>query len=141
MERWGVGEFVHAVELLIRSGSIAERRRVFRRELNQQDVPSPNSVCRWVRQWREEGSVSCKKPPGQPSSVRTLENIAGVFASVDRSPRRSAPKHAPALGMSDRSLRRIQHTALNLHPYRLQTVRSLSDREKDVRLQIFHQLR
>jgi hypothetical protein len=47
MEHWGVREFLHAVELLIQMGSIAERRRVLRRELNQQDFPSPNSICRW----------------------------------------------------------------------------------------------
>jgi hypothetical protein len=87
MEHWGVGEFVHAVELLIRMGSIAERQHIFHRELNQQDVPSPNSICRWVRQWCEEGSVSCKKPPGRLSSVRTPENTARVFATVGHSPR------------------------------------------------------
>ena len=39
-------------------------------------TPSPNAVRRWVRQWREEGSATCKKPHGRPSSVRTSVNIA-----------------------------------------------------------------
>jgi len=38
--------------------------------------PSPNAIRPWVRQWREEGSVTCKKPPGRQSSVRTPDNIA-----------------------------------------------------------------
>jgi len=81
---------VCAVELFIRTGSITETQRGFRREQNEQEAPSPNATRRWVRQWREEGSVKCKKPPGRPSSVRTPDNFAQVLASVSRSPRRSA---------------------------------------------------
>ena len=65
-----------AVELFIRMGSITETRRGFRRERHQQEVPSPNAIRRGVRQWREEGSGTCKKPPGRPSLVRTPDNIA-----------------------------------------------------------------
>jgi len=65
MERWGVKERVCAVELFIRTGSITESQRGFRRERNQQGKPYPNAIRRWVRQWREEASVTCKKPPGR----------------------------------------------------------------------------
>ena len=96
MGRWGVRECVCAVELFIQTGSITETQREFRREQNQQEAPSPNAIRRWVRQWHEEGYVTCKKPPGWPSSVRTPDNIALVLVSVNRSPRRSARKHAQA---------------------------------------------
>ena len=76
MERWGVRERVCAVELFIWTRSITETQRGFRRERNQQEAPSPNAIRRWVRQWREEGSVTCKKLPGRPCSVRTPDNIA-----------------------------------------------------------------
>jgi len=105
VKRRGIRERVRAVELFIRTGSITETQRGFRRERNQQYAPSLNAVRRWVRQWREEGSVTCKKPPGRPSSVRTPDNIARGLVSVSRSPRRSARKHAQALRMSDRSVR------------------------------------
>ena len=49
----------------------------------------------------EEGPVSCKKPPGRPSSVRTPQKFARVLAIVGRSPSRSARKHVQALGMPD----------------------------------------
>jgi len=98
MKRWGVRERVCAVEPFVRTGSITETQRGFRRGRNQQEAPSPNAVRRWVRQWRDKGSATCKKPPGRPSSVRTPDNIALVLASVSRSPRRSARKHAQALG-------------------------------------------
>ena len=64
-----------AVELLIRTGSITETQRGFRRERNQQEAPSSNAIRRCVGQWREEGYVTCKKPRGRPSSVRTPDNI------------------------------------------------------------------
>jgi len=75
MGRWGVRARVCAVELFIRTGSITENRRRFRHERNQQEAPSTNAIRRWVRQWREEGSVTYKKPPGRPSSVRTPDNL------------------------------------------------------------------
>ena len=67
---------MRAVELFIRTRSITETQRGFRHERKQQEAPSPNAIRRWVRQWREEGSVTCKKPPGRPSSVRTPDSIA-----------------------------------------------------------------
>ena len=67
MESWGVRESVCLVELFIRTGSITEAQRGFRRERNQQEAQSPNAIRRWVRQWREEGSVTCKKQSGPPS--------------------------------------------------------------------------
>jgi len=89
MERWGVRECVCPLELFIRTGSITETQRRFRRERNQQEAPSPNAIRQWIRQWREEGYVTCKKSPGRPSSVRTPD-IARALASVSCSPRRSA---------------------------------------------------
>jgi hypothetical protein len=58
MECWGVRERVCAVEMFIRTGSITDTLRGFRRERNQQEAPSSNPIHRWVRQWREK--VSCQ---------------------------------------------------------------------------------
>ena len=124
-----------AVEMFIRTGSITESQSGFRRERNQQEAPSPNAIRRCVRQWREEGSVTCKKPPGQPSSVRAPDNLYRVLASISRSPRRSARKHAQALRMSDSSVRRILRSDPSLHPYELQVVHALSNREREICLQ------
>ena len=98
-------ECVCAVELFIWTGSITETHSVFCHERNQQEALSPNAIHQWVRQWREEGSVTCEKPPGRPSSDRTPDDTARVLASVSRSPRQYARKHAQALRMSDRSVR------------------------------------
>jgi hypothetical protein len=71
MECWRVRERVCAVEVFIWTGSITDNLRGFHCERNQQEVPSSNPICRWVRQWREKVSVKCKKPPSWPSSVHT----------------------------------------------------------------------
>jgi len=139
MECLGLRERVCAVELFIRTGSIAETQPGFRLERNQQEAPSPNAIRRWVSQWSEEGSVTCKKPHGRPSSVRTPDNFARVLASVSRSSRRSARKHVQALRMSDSSVRRILRSDLSLHPYKLQVVHALSNRDRERRWQFCRQ--
>lgn len=48
--------------------------------------------------------------------------------SVVQSPTRSAHKHAYALGLSDRTVRRILHTDLKFHPYKLMIVQKLQER-------------
>jgi len=140
MERWGVRERVCAVDLFIRTRSITGTQRGFHHEQNQQEAPSPNSIRQWVRQWHEEGSVICKKPPGRLSSIRKPDNIVRVLASISHSPRQFACKHAEALCMSDRSVQRILRMDLSLHPYKVQVVHALSNRDREMRLQFCRQL-
>ena len=134
MERWGVRERVCAVELFIRTGSNTETQHGFHCEWNQQEAPSPNVIHRWVRQWCED-YVTCKKPPVRPSWVRTPDDIAQALVSISRSPRQFAHKHAQALRMSDRNVRRILHSDLRLHSCKLQVVHALSNRDREMRLQ------
>ena len=136
MDRWGVRQCLCAVELFNRTRSITEIQRRFHREQNQQEAPSPNAISRWVRQWCEEGSVTCKKPLGWPSSVCIPDKNSRVLvSSISCSPRRSACKHAQALCMSDRSVRRSLRIDLSLHPYKLQLVYALSNRDREMHLQ------
>jgi len=62
-----------------------------------------------------------------------------VLASVSRSPRRTACKHAQALRISDTTVLRILHSELSLLPYKLQAVHALSNRERKTRLQFCSQ--
>jgi hypothetical protein len=126
--------------MLVWTESITETWVRFHSELKQQQAPSTNAICQWVRQWCEEGSVTCKRPAGQPSSFYTPENTAWMSASKGHSPRQSTRKRTWALGTSNSSVRRILHSDLNLHPYNLQTVHSLRARDKEVvHLQFFRQ--
>ena len=49
--------------------------------------------------------------------------------AVVKSPRRSVRRHSAAIGLSDRSGRRILHKYLNFHAYKTATVQELSDRD------------
>jgi len=62
-----------------------------------------------------------------------------MLASVGHGLRWSGSKHTQALGFSDRSVECILHSDLNLHPYKLQIVHSLSDQDKEVHLLNFCQ--
>ena len=49
------------------------------------------------------------------------------------SPTRSARKHATALGISDRTVRRIIHEELRFHPYKMAVVQQLTERDFNAR--------
>ncbi|XP_025407883.1 uncharacterized protein LOC112681783 [Sipha flava] len=83
----------------------------------------------WVFNFRATGSALKKKPPGRPLTITTPENVARVRASIQKSPRHSAVKHAAALGLSDRSVRRILHRDLHMHPYKIMITQALSERD------------
>lgn len=51
--------------------------------------------------------------------------MAVVRASIQKSPRRSARKHAAALWLSDRSVRRILHRILRMHPHKITIAQKL----------------
>lgn len=70
-----------------------------------------------------------KKKPGASRTIRTPNNIEQVRQSILQSPRRSVRKHAAALGMSDRSARRILHEELQFHSYKLAVVQELNPRD------------
>ena len=128
---WTKLERAFAVEAYFSSGrSIFATQRAFRRHFNiapRGRVPGRQSIVLWVKNFRESGDVK-KKKPGLPRTARSPENIEAVRQSVLRSPRRSARKHASALGLSARSVRRILHEELKFHPYKLAVVHELNPR-------------
>ncbi|XP_050302993.1 uncharacterized protein LOC126740872 [Anthonomus grandis grandis] len=92
-------------------------------------VPDRKTTLLWVLNFRATGSALKRKLTGRPRSVQTPENIAAVREAVERSPRRSAIKHASALRLSDRSVRRILHIDLKFHRYKMMIVQELSERD------------
>jgi len=57
-----------------------------------------------------------KKFSERPKSLNTPQNIAAVRTSIEPSKSRSARKHASALGISDRTIKRSLNFKLKLHP-------------------------
>lgn len=116
--------------------SVTATQRAFRvhfRLRRHDPMPSRNTILLWVSNFRAGGSALKQKIPGRPLSARTPENIAAVRASVEQSPRRSARKHAAALRFSDRSLRRILHKELKMHPYKIMLTQELQEKDFESR--------
>ena len=59
--------------------------------------------------------------------VRTPENVDKVRMAIVKSPRRSVRRHPAAIGISDRSVRRILHK--DFLPYKISVVQELNDRD------------
>ena len=57
-----------------------------------------------------------------------------VREAFERSPRRSAVRHATTLGITPRSVRRILHNDLHYHPYKIQIVQALNSRDYGARV-------
>jgi transposase len=109
--------------------SITATQRAFRTRFGlraNDSVPDRKTILLWVQRVRATGSALKRKPPGRPKNVRTPENIATVRVSIELSPTRLARKHASALRISERPVRRILHTDLHLHPYKIMIGQELS---------------
>jgi transposase len=75
-------------------------------------VPDRKTKLLWVAYFRATGSALKKQTPGRPRSVRSPQNVQAVRQAITQSPRRSDRKHAAAMGMLQRSVRRILHADL-----------------------------
>ncbi|XP_039299184.1 uncharacterized protein LOC120355018 [Nilaparvata lugens] len=94
-------------EFIKNGGSVTSTQRAFwiRFELCRRDsVPDAKTIRLWVSNFRQTGSAPERKPTGRPRTAITPENVARVRTSIQQSPKRSAVKHAAALGLSERSL-------------------------------------
>jgi hypothetical protein len=63
---------------------------------------------------------------GPRRSARTPENVDRVRQAIQRSPGRSARKHASELILSDRTGRRILYVDLGLHSYKIMLVQEIT---------------
>ena len=115
------GGFV--VETFIKNNeSVIATQRAFRRHFRLgrcAPVPDRKTILLWVSNMRATGSTLKRKPPGPPRSRRTPENVQTLSSSIAQSPRLSARKHAAALRISDRSVRRMLHQEPGMHPYKM----------------------
>ncbi|XP_031357888.1 uncharacterized protein LOC116181640 [Photinus pyralis] len=108
--------------------SVIATQRAFRRQFNiprNDNVPNANTIRSWVRRLEETGNTLRGNKHGRFKNVRTPENVVQVRTAVQNSPTRSARRHAIALGMSDRSLRRILKFDLKFHPYKIMFAQEL----------------
>jgi hypothetical protein len=118
------------VEAFFKRGeSVTATQRAFRTRFGlsaNESVLDRKTILLFVQRVRATGSALKRIPPGRPKNVRTPENIATVSSSIELSPTRSARKHTSALRISERTVKRILHTDLHLHPYKIMIGQELS---------------
>jgi hypothetical protein len=71
---------------------------------------------------------------GSARAFRTPKNVGPIWVAIARSPQRSVGRHSIALGLSTRTVRRILHDDLHLHPYKMQMVHALNPRDYAMRV-------
>ena len=135
---WSFEHRVFAYETYLKNGeSVTETQRLFKRRFNigrHGNVPSRNSILRWVNALRTTGSLLKAKPPGPVRTARTSENVDRVREAITRSPRRSVRQHSTELGISQSTMQRILHKDLVFQPYKIMTVQQLNPGDYQQRL-------
>jgi hypothetical protein len=110
MEPWTGVQRAFAVKAFYKNGdSFVIAQREFRREFGihrNRAVPSAHAIKTWVQNFEATG-CTLKKEGGSIKTARTSENVAAVREATERSPCRSAHRHATSLGPSEASVRRI----------------------------------
>ena len=130
MPQWTMEHRVFAYDSFIKIGElIPETQRFFRCRLNigcHGNIPSRNTILRWVTSFRARGTIMKKKPPGPVATARTPQNVERVREAVVRSPTHFAQRHAVEFGISQSSVRQILHKDLGFHPYKMMIVQTLN---------------
>ena len=143
MQQWTGEERAFAVKAYYQNGeSLVWARRAFRTHFNvprNRPVLSNHAINIWVANFEVSGSTS-KKRGGSQKTVRTPENIESVREAFERSPRRSAVRHATTLGITPRSVRRILHNDLHCHLYKIQIVRAVNTRDHGARVRLCQEI-
>ena len=91
------------------------------------NIPSRNTILRWVTSFRARGTIMKNKTPGPVANVRTPENVERFREAVVRSPTRSARRHAVELGMRESAVRKILQKDLGFHPYKMMIVQTSNE--------------
>jgi len=133
MEQRTAQHLAFVAEAYFKNGdSAVTTQLLFRRQFNiprHGRVPCRNTIKEWVQNFREKASALQRKPRSRIRTVRTAENVDKLRMVTVKSPRRSVRRHFAAIGLSDRSVRRILHKDLNFHSYRIAIVQELNDRD------------
>ena len=119
------------VETFIKNESITAMQREFHVHYGfgrQDPIPTQNTISLWVTNFRATGSALKWKLTGRLWTTRTLEV---VNVSIQQSLRCPVWKHTATLDLSIRSLRKILHKNLQMHPYKMILVQELSERDQE----------
>jgi len=137
MPQWTLEHRVSAYDSFVKSGgSLIETQRLFRCRFNNGrhgNIPSCNTILRWLTSFRARGTIRKKKPPGPVATARTPENVERLReAVVESNPFCSATCYRTG---NERKHGKVNlHKDLGFHPYKMMIVQTLNEGDYQRRL-------
>ena len=116
---WSPQERARAVELFLQKGSPGAALRALRREWGPRAAPGREALRRWVRQFREEGSVQGDQHRRRPLHAAPAD-LAKLRRAICRNPRLSVRRLSTKIGLPRSTIHRLLRRQLRLFPYKLQ---------------------
>ena len=87
------------LEFYLKSGSVIQAQRDFKRHLNVNKCPSAREIRHYAKKFGETASAQPSTSLGRRRSARTPENIGAVRNAVLRSPTRSTRRLSQTLNI------------------------------------------
>ena len=124
-------------ELILKKQSEGKVIRVIAEELNM----TKSKIGRYLQRYRATGTFELRPKKGRPRTKRTTEVREAVRKRIKRNPNRSASKMAKDFKCSERTMRRLLKSDLNLKPFKYQRRHLINSKTKVKRLKISRQIR
>jgi len=134
MERWNLQQRAFVVELFFATNSVIQTQRHFRRRFDTTLSPSRKAILRYVTAFRERGSVGDKPHPKAARPVRTQATISRIREILEMNPSKSLRRLSQQVGISYATAQRITKSDLDLYPYKMQLVQTLTPADYPQRL-------
>ena len=139
---WSIEEKTFCVTLYLGMKSLKTVQARYHRRFNFNNFPHKFQITRWVKKFRDTGTLIKSTKKGQKSTsgrkltARSPENVDAVRDSVWRSPKKSLRRRSQELGLSHSSVHRILKNGLHLYPYRIQIKQTLTRNDMAKRVEM-----
>ena len=122
MESYSVEQRIDIISLYYQNArSVRTTFRALCNIYGAHNRPVESTIRRLVDKFESTGSVNNQKTPvRRRNMVRSVEKIAAMNESVQDNLKKSIPRRAQELGLSQTSTWRVLRRDLGLHPYKIQ---------------------
>lgn len=127
---------IKVVELYFSEKSVKRTQLQFCSHYSVRKAPTKSTILRLVKKFKSVGNVRDKPHTGRVKTARTPDNIERVRQSVLQSPKTSSHLRSLQLQMSETTVRRVLKSDLQLFPYKIQIKQSLTEADKQSRVQM-----
>lgn len=131
-----IEEKVNCVLWLAELKSTIAVQRKFRIEYNKK-APHRNTIVKWMKKFKETGSVHDKPRSGRPCV--SDESVASIEESFTASPRKSVRRASLELGLPKSTVHKILRAKLHMKAYKIQLHQQLLEEDYYARLTFCHQ--